>query len=103
MIVVSPFEKTLIPEIEKAIFVADLGITPTNDGVVVKFQFLNLQKRRKEIVKGLKKVGEDAKVSIRKIRRDANESVKKAEKAKEITEDDNKRLQADVQKSQING
>lgn len=99
MIVVSPFEKSLIPEIEKAIFVADLGITPTNDGVVVRIPVPQLtEERRKEIVKGLKKVGEDAKVSIRKIRRDANEAVKKSEKAKEITEDDNKRLQADIQK-----
>ena len=99
MIVVSPFEKNLIPEIEKAIFVADLGITPTNDGVVVRIPVPQLtEERRKEIVKGLKKVGEDAKVSLRKIRRDANEATKKAEKAKEITEDESKSLQADVQK-----
>ena len=99
MIVVSPFEKSLISEIEKAIFVADLGITPTNDGVVVRIPVPQLtEERRKEIVKGLKKVGEDAKVSLRKIRRDANEAVKKAEKAKELTEDDSKQLQAEVQK-----
>lgn len=98
-IIVTPFEKSLIQEIEKSIMKADLGLQPTNDGVVVRIPIPALtEERRKDIVKNLKKMAEEAKVSIRHIRRDINDSVKKAEKAKEITEDDSKRLQGDIQK-----
>lgn len=98
-IVVSPFEKTLIQPIEKAIMIADLGFQPNNDGNVVRIPIPALtEERRKDIVKKLKKLMEDAKVSIRHVRRDANDSVKKAEKDKSISEDESKKLQQDVQK-----
>ena len=98
-IVVSPFEKKLIQDIERSIMKADLGIQPTNDGNVVRIPIPQLtEERRKDIVKQLKKMAEEAKVSVRHSRRDANDNAKKAEKAKEITEDENKHLQAEVQK-----
>lgn len=98
-IIVAPFEKTLIQAIEKSIMKADLGIQPTNDGVVVRIPIPQLnEERRKDIVKQLKKMAEDAKVGIRQARRDANEAIKRSEKDKELTEDDSKRLQADIQK-----
>ncbi|MFW7381198.1 MAG: ribosome recycling factor [Oligoflexus sp.] len=98
-ILISPFEKSLIQEIERSIMKADLGVQPTNDGVVVRVPIPQLtEERRKDIVKQIKKMAEEVKVSIRHIRRDSNEAVKKAEKAKEITEDESKQLQADVQK-----
>ncbi|SMF47082.1 ribosome recycling factor [Pseudobacteriovorax antillogorgiicola] len=98
-IVISPFEKNLIQEIEKSIMKADLGLQPTNDGVVIRIPIPQLtEERRKDIVKQLKKMAEDAKVSIRHIRRDSNDAIKKAEKNKELTEDDSKQLQQDVQK-----
>ncbi len=98
-IVVSPFEKNLIQDIEKSIMRADLGIQPTNDGVVIRIPIPQLtEERRKDIVKQIKKMGEEAKVSIRHLRRDANDHVKKQEKAKEVTEDDSKQLQQDIQK-----
>lgn len=98
-IVISPFEKNLLQDIEKAIMKADLGIQPSNDGNVVRLPIPPLtEERRKTIAKSLKKMGEDAKVSIRHIRRDANDSIKKFEKAKELTEDDSKKIQADIQK-----
>jgi len=98
-ILISPFEKSLIQEIERSIMKADLGVQPTNDGVVVRVPIPQLtEERRKDIVKQLKKMAEEVKVSMRHIRRDANELVKKSEKAKEITEDENKQLQLEVQK-----
>lgn len=98
-IVVSPFEKNLIQEIEKSIHKADLGLNPANDGNVIRIPIPQLtEERRKSIAKSLKKMGEDAKVSLRHIRRDINESIKKAEKAKEVAEDESKKLQQDVQK-----
>jgi ribosome recycling factor len=98
-IVISPFEKSLISEIEKAINKADLGLQPTNDGNIVRIPIPQLtEERRKDIVKSLKKMSEDAKVSIRHTRRDANDAIKKIEKDKVITEDDSKKLQAEVQK-----
>lgn len=98
-IMVAPFEKNLIGEIEKAIFKADLGLSPTNDGNVIRIPIPQLtEDRRKDIVKSIKKMGEDAKISIRKDRRDANEDVKKKEKAKEISEDESKKVQQDIQK-----
>lgn len=98
-ILIAPFEKKLIQEIEKSIMKADLGLQPNSDGVVVRVPIPQLtEERRKEIVKNLKKMSEDAKVSIRHIRRDLNEEVKKSEKDKKITEDESKRLQDEIQK-----
>ncbi len=98
-ITVAPYEKKLIQDIEKAIQRADLGIQPTNDGNVVRIPIPALtEERRKDIVKNLKKLSEDAKVAIRNVRRDANEALKKQLKDKAITEDDFKRLELDVQK-----
>lgn len=98
-ILISPFEKKLIQEIERSIMKADLGLQPNSDGVVVRVPIPQLnEERRKEIVKQLKKMGEEAKVSIRHTRRDINEEVKKIEKDKAITEDESKKLQDDVQK-----
>ena len=98
-ITVAPYEKKLISDIERAIMIADLGVQPTNDGNVVRVPIPALtEERRKDIVKNLKKMAEEAKVSIRNIRRDANETVKKSAKAKEISEDESKKLQGDIQK-----
>ena len=98
-IVVSPFEKNLIGEIEKSILKADLGVTPTNDGNIVRIPIPALtEERRKDIVKNMKKVGEEVKVALRGVRRDANEEVKKLEKEKKITEDESKRIQEQIQK-----
>ena len=97
-IIISPFEKNLISDIERAIQVADLGVQPVNDGNVVRLSIPPLnEERRKEIAKSIKKLGEEAKVSVRKVRQDANTKVKKLEKAKEIAEDDSKKIQKDIQ------
>lgn len=96
---IAPFEKKLIGEIEKAIQKADIGVQPTNDGNVVRLPFPALtEDRRKDIVKSIKKIGEEAKVAIRNARRDGNEEIKKQEKDKKISEDDRKKLEADIQK-----
>lgn len=98
-IAIAPFEKKLIGEIEKAVMKADLGVTPTNDGNIVRLPFPQLtEDRRKDIAKNLKKITEEAKVGIRNIRRDVNEEVKKLEKAKTINEDENRKLQDLIQK-----
>jgi ribosome recycling factor len=98
-ITIAPFEKKLIQEIEKAIHKADIGVQPTSDGNVVRLPFPALtEDRRKDIVKNIKKIGEDAKVSMRNIRRDSNEEVKKLEKDKKISEDDRKKLENEIQK-----
>ena len=99
MIVIQPWEKSLIKAIEKAIQASDLGINPSNDGSVIRLVFPELtEERRKELVKDIKKKGEAAKVAVRNIRRDANETFKKQNKANEISEDDQKDLEAKVQK-----
>ena len=86
-------------EIEKAIHKAGIGVQPTNDGNVIRLPFPALtEDRRKEIAKGIKKIGEDAKVAIRNARRDANEEIKKQEKDKKISEDERKKLEVDIQK-----
>lgn len=96
---IQPFDKTILGEIEKAIINANLGVTPSNDGNFIRIQFPALtEDKRKELVKDVKKMGEDAKISIRNSRRDQNEVVKKAEKNKEITEDDLKKFQDEIQK-----
>lgn len=99
MILIQPWESSLIKEIEKAILGSDLGITPNNDGKVIRLVFPELtEDRRKELVKEVKKKGEGAKVAVRNIRRDANETLKKAGKASEISEDEQKQLEEKVQK-----
>ena len=94
MLQIQPFDKTLIPIIEKAILSANLGVTPTNDGNKVRLAFPALtEDKRKVLVKDVKKEGEDAKVALRNIRRDCNEKIKKSEKDKKMTEDESKKIQ----------
>ena len=98
MIQIAPWEKILIREIEKAIMASDIGITPNNDGTVIRLVFPELtEERRKDLVKDVKKKGEEAKVAIRNIRRDANDAFKKLAKT-EISEDEIKDLEDSVQK-----
>ena len=99
-IAIAPFEKKLIQDIEKAIMKADIGVNPTNDGNLIRLPFPALtEERRRDIAKSLKKVAEDARVSMRTIRRDINEEVKKLEKAKTVTEDDSHKLLEQIQKA----
>lgn len=99
MIVIQPWEKSLLKEIEKAILVSDLGINPTNDGNVIRLVFPELtEERRKDLAKDVKKKGEGAKVAIRNIRRDAMDSIKKMEKGGDISEDDLKQGEEKIQK-----
>ena len=98
MIQIAPWEKSLIRDIEKAIMASDIGITPSNDGSVIRLVFPELtEERRKDLVKDVKKKGEDAKVAVRNIRRDANDSFKKLAKT-EVSEDEIKGLEESVQK-----
>lgn len=98
LITIQPWEKSLIPQIEKAILKSDLGLTPNSDGQIVRISIPALtEERRKEMVKLARRLGEDAKIAIRNVRRDANETLKKLEKEKEISEDDLKRGEKDVQ------
>jgi ribosome recycling factor len=98
LITIQPWEKRLIPEIEKAIFKSDLGLNPVSDGSLVRIAIPPLtEERRKEMVKMLKRMGEEAKIAIRNARRDANESLKKLEKEKEISEDELKRGEKEIQ------
>ena len=99
LLAIQPWDATLIPEIEKAIQKSDLGITPSNDGKIIRLVIPQLtEERRKDLTKLVGKYAEEAKVSIRNIRRDAMEDIKKAEKAKEISEDDRKTYEEDIQK-----
>ena len=99
MIVIQPWEKSLLKEIEKAILVSDLGINPTNEGNVIRLVFPELtEERRKDLAKDVKKKGEGAKVAVRNIRRDAMDSIKKMEKAGDISEDDLKQGEEKIQK-----
>lgn len=96
---ISVWDTKAIKDIEKAIQKSDLGINPTNDGKVIRLVFPELtSERRKELCKTVKKKAEDCKVAIRSIRRDANEQIKKMEKNAEITEDDRKQLENEIQK-----
>lgn len=98
MIQIAPWEKNLIKDIEKAIMMSDLGITPSNDGSIIRLVFPELtEERRKELVKEIKKKGEDGKVAIRNIRRDGNDAFKKLAKT-EISEDEIKELGEELQK-----
>ena len=99
MLQIQPWEASLIKEIEKAILNSDLGLVPNNDGKVVRIVFPELtEDRRKELVKDVKKKAENAKVAVRNIRRDANDAFKKQNKANEISEDETKQLEAEIQK-----
>ncbi len=98
MVQIAPWEKNLIKEIEKAIMASDIGITPSNDGAVIRLVFPELtEERRKDLVKDVKKKGEDAKVAVRNIRRDGNDAFKKLAKT-EISEDEIKDLTDELQK-----
>lgn len=99
VIQINPWEKSLLKAIEKAIQKSDLGINPTNDGTCVRLVFPELtEERRKELSKDIRKKGEGAKVAVRNIRRDANDTFKKMEKASEITEDERKEGEEKIQK-----
>ncbi|MBP0962750.1 MAG: ribosome recycling factor [Oscillospiraceae bacterium] len=99
ILVIQPWDKSSMKAIEKAIQASDIGINPTNDGVVLRIAFPPLtEERRKELCKSVRKLAEDAKVAIRSIRRDANEKFKTMKKNNEITEDDQKAYENDIQK-----
>jgi ribosome recycling factor len=99
MIMIQPWEKNMLSPIEKAIQASDLGLNPQNDGNVIRLPIPPLsEERRADLFKHCKKISEDNKVSIRNIRRDANEKIKHGEKDKDITQDDAKKVQDDVQK-----
>ena len=99
MIMIKPYDKSSLKEIEKAIQKSDLGLTPNNDGTAIRLNIPQpTQERRKELVKIVGKKSEEAKVAMRNIRRDANEAIKKLEKGKQITEDDRKEAQDKIQK-----
>lgn len=96
---IQPWEKSLIKGIEKAILTSDIGITPNNDGKVIRLVFPELtEERRKDLAKEVKKKGEAAKVAIRNIRRDGNDAIKKMQKANEITEDEQADGEEEIQK-----
>ncbi len=98
-IIITPWETSLLKEIEKAILCSDLGLTPNNDGKSIILNFPELtEERRKDLVKDIKKKGENAKVAIRNVRRDANDYIKKQLKASEISEDEEKDYEDKVQK-----
>jgi ribosome recycling factor len=98
-LLISPFDPSSIHDIEKAISVANIGVNPANDGKVIRLQIPSLtEERRKELTKLVKKYGEESKVAIRNERRDANDHLKKLEKDSELTEDDLKAEEKEVQK-----
>lgn len=99
LIQIQPWEKNMVKEIEKAILVSDIGINPTNDGQVIRLVFPELtEERRKDLAKDVKKRGEECKVAIRNIRRDANDYIKKLSKGDDISEDQIKDLETAAQK-----
>jgi ribosome recycling factor len=98
-IAVQPWEKSIIPLIEKAILAANLGLNPVNDGTLIRVPIPSLnEERRRELVKLVKKFGEDGKIAVRNVRRDAIEHLKKAEKAEHMPEDERKRGEQETQK-----
>ena len=100
LLVISPYDKGSVEDIEKAINAANLGVNPTSDGEVIRITVPALtEERRKELFKAVKKIGENAKVSVRNIRRDVNDTLKKQEKDGELTEDDLKTQTDNVQKA----
>ncbi|ANB59840.1 ribosome recycling factor [Anoxybacillus amylolyticus] len=99
LLVIQPYDKSILKDIEKSILASDLGLTPSNDGSVIRIAIPPLtEERRRELVKVVKKYSEDAKVAVRNIRRDANDELKKLEKNGEITEDELRSYTDDVQK-----
>ena len=99
LIVIQPWDLSLLKEIERAILAADIGITPNNDGKVIRLNFPELnEERRKEIAKDIRKMSEDAKVAIRQVRRDGIDEFKKKQKDSEITEDELKQAENQIQK-----
>ena len=99
VIQIQPWESKMIKEIEKTILASDIGITPGNDGKVIRLVFPELtEDRRKELVKDIKKKAEAAKVAVRNVRRDGNDAIKKAAKANEISEDEQKQIEDEIQK-----
>ena len=99
-IAIKPWDPKMLPMIEKAILASDLGLTPANDGHVVRLSIPPLTgERRAELVKQVKKIGESYKVAVRNVRRDTNDALKKLKKDKEISEDEMTRLQDEIQKS----
>jgi len=99
VIMVTPWEKPLLKEIEKALQKSDLGINPSNDGTVIRIIIPELtEETRKNLVKNVKKTGEDAKVAVRSIRRDANDKIKAQKKDADVSEDEIKKAEDDVQK-----
>ena len=100
VLVIQPWDASAIKNIEKAIQASDIGINPMNDGKCIRINFPQLtEERRRELVKDIKKMGEDGKVAIRAIRRDAIEKIKAIQKTSEITEDDLKNLEDEIQKA----
>lgn len=99
LIIIQPWEAKMLGEIEKAILKSDLGLTPTNDGKIIRLTIPSLtEERRQQIVKHARKLAEDARVAIRNIRRDINEEIKKKSK-EHVSEDETKKMQEDIQKA----
>ncbi|MGX7013134.1 ribosome recycling factor [Vagococcus silagei] len=98
VLMITPFDKSIIGDIEKAILMSDIGISPTNDGTVIRLVIPQLtEERRKELAKEVSKYGENAKIAIRNVRREAIDELKKLEKSKDITEDELHNLEKEVQ------
>lgn len=98
-IAVQPWEKTMVGVVEKALLASDLGLNPMSDGTILRLPIPALsEERRHELVKNCKKIGEDKKVAIRNVRRESNDMIKKAEKDKEITQDEQKKVMDEIQK-----
>ncbi len=99
LLTVQPWDKTMVPTIEKAILTANLGLNPANDGTMIRIPIPQLnEERRKELVRLGKKYAEDGRVAVRNVRREANDHIKKAEKDHKISEDDSKHAQEKIQK-----
>ncbi len=99
MLLVQPWEKTMVEEVKKAILKSDLGLNPTDDGMVVRIPIPPLtEERRKDLVRTVKVMAEEGRVKVRGIRREANDNLKHMEKEKEISEDESRKTQAEVQK-----
>jgi len=98
LLLIQPWDKNILPNIEKAIFQSELGLTPNNDGRVIRLPIPPLtEERRKELVKLVKKLGEEGKIAIRNIRRECNDDLKKTEKSGGISEDESKRVMKEIQ------
>jgi ribosome recycling factor len=99
LITIQPWDKTAIPEIEKAILASDLGLNPQNDGMLIRLPIPPLtEERRRDLAKVVKRIGEEAKVAVRNVRRDANDRIKKLEKGHDISEDNMHTKQIEIQK-----